>query len=217
MENEMEKIKIKLNKAYFVSKDNPKSKLKIIQSLQYITILLIFLLIILSMKDKIFSYQFKIKQYLETNNSINLYEKIRILKLLTNNDELEYKGVQKCLLNDPDKIFCIYHLIIPKEVIGKKRMLLGDKSDGCYVLLDDFENIKIAYSFGISTNIQFDKALADKGIDVYMYDHTINSLPYQNPKFHWKKIGLCGIGKHDKDMKIWRKYYWKMVIIMNRI
>ena len=124
-----------------------------------------------------------------------------MLKILTNNDESEYKGAKKCLLNDPDKEFCIYHIIIPKEVIGKKRILLGDKRDGCYVLLDDFENIKIAYSFGISANIQFDKALADRGIDVYMYDHTIYNLPYQNPKFHWKKIGLCGTGRQYNNMK----------------
>ena len=124
-----------------------------------------------------------------------------MLKILTNNDEMEYKGIKECLLNNPDKEFCIYHLLLTKEVIGKKRILLGAKYDGCYVLLDDFKNIKIAYSFGIHTNIQFDKALADKGIDVFMYDHTINSLPYENPKFHWKKIGLCGVGQKHQNMK----------------
>ena len=25
-----------------------------------------------------------------------------------------------------------------------------------------------------------------------MYDHTINSLPYNNSRFHWKKIGIGG-------------------------
>ena len=83
------------------------------------------------------------------------------------------------------KKFCIYHLILPKKVLCKKRVLIGDKSGGCYVLLDDFKNIKIAYSFGIGNLISFDKALADKGINVYMYDHTINSLPYQHTKFLW--------------------------------
>ena len=34
-----------------------------------------------------------------------------------------------------------------------------------------------------------------------MYDHTINSLPEQNPKFHWKKIGLCGIGRKLPNLK----------------
>ena len=60
-------------------------------------------------------------------------------------------------------------------------------------LLDDFENIKIAYSIGIDHEISFDKALAEKNIDVYMYDHIINELSHQNKKFHWKKIGISGI------------------------
>ena len=66
---------------------------------------------------------------------------------------------------------CIYHLLCPKEVVGKKRVLAGpDREGGTYVMLDDFEDIKIVYSLGIDDNIDFDKAIADKGIDVYMYD-----------------------------------------------
>ena len=38
--------------------------------------------------------------------------------------------------------------------------------------------------------VQYDKSLTDRGIDVYMYDHAIDKLPYENDKFHWKKIGL---------------------------
>jgi len=34
-----------------------------------------------------------------------------------------------------------------------------------------------------------------------MYDHTIKSLPYKNPKFHWKKIGLCGKSTQNPNMK----------------
>lgn len=75
------------------------------------------------------------------------------------------------------------------------------KKDGSYVLLNDFKNIKIAYSFGIRREIQFDKYLADKGIDVYMYDHTINSLPYNNTKFHWKKIGITHKNKENNFLK----------------
>lgn len=43
--------------------------------------------------------------------------------------------------------------------------------------------------------------MADRGIDVYMYDHTINSLPYNNTKFHWKKIGITGKNKNNKMLK----------------
>ncbi len=109
--------------------------------------------------------------------------------------------MKNCLLNNPDEQLCIYHLIAPKKVIGKNRILLGTKSDGCYVLLDDFKDIKIAYSFGIANMIQFDTELANRGIDVYMYDHTINGLPYQNPRFHWKKIGIRGKNEVNSNLK----------------
>ena len=26
-------------------------------------------------------------------------------------------------------------------------------------------------------------------------------MPYENPKFHWKKIGICGVGKQYPNMK----------------
>ena len=131
----------------------------------------------------------------------DIKNRINILKKMTNNDPYIYRHMENCLLNDADKYFCIYHLIYPKKVIGKNRILIGRKSDGCYVLLDDFENIKIAYSFGISNVIQFDDELAKRGIDVYIYDHTINSLPYNNSKFHWSKIGLCGRNNRTANLK----------------
>ena len=126
------------------------------------------------------------------SSRIKKYSLIEKLKLLTYNDKSEYEGAKNCLENNPDKQLCIYQFLCPKEVKGKKRILLGNRYDGSYVIINDFKNIKIAYSIGISHKIQFDKALADRGIDVYMYDHTIKKLPYENMKFHWKKIGIGG-------------------------
>ena len=131
----------------------------------------------------------------DKNNSkkykdLHIFSSIELLRLMTLNDKELYEGTEKCLLNNPDEELCIYQFLCPKEVKGKNKILLGDRKDGSYVMLNDFENIKIAYSIGINRMIQFDKALADRGIDVYMYDHTINNLPYENIKFHWKKIGL---------------------------
>ena len=82
-----------------------------------------------------------------------------------------------------------YYLLSIKEVLGYKKIRIGKNKDGGYILLNDLKNIKIGYSFGISREISFDKGLADKNIDVFMYDHTINKLPFENSKFHWKKIG----------------------------
>ena len=100
-----------------------------------------------------------------------------------------------------EKEYKFYRQLCPKEVIGKKKVLYGEPRDGAYVLLDDLSDIKIAYSFGISNIIHFDKALADKGIDVYMYDYTVNGLPYENTKFHFKKIGITCEYKKSSNMK----------------
>ena len=131
----------------------------------------------------------------------NISDKINLLKIIYNNNKKYYQGAENCLLNDPDKQLCIYHLLVPKKVIGKEKILTGRKRDGSYVILNDFKNIKIAYSFGISRMIQFDKFLADRGIDVYMYDHTIKSLPYNNKNFHWKKIGISGKNNKNRLLK----------------
>ena len=88
-----------------------------------------------------------------------------------------------------------------KKCSWKKRILAGTKSDGCYVILDDLADIKYAYSFGIEAKIPFDTYLANKDIDVYIYDHTINNLPYNNPKFHWQKIGICGKNNQTDKLK----------------
>ena len=48
-----------------------------------------------------------------------------------------------------DDQLCIYHLLATKEILGKKRILLGPKSDGSYIMLNDFENNKYVYSFGV--------------------------------------------------------------------
>jgi len=135
------------------------------------------------------------------NLKYNVSDKIMLLRIITNNKKQNYQGIENCLLKDSDSQHCIYHLIAPKHVIGKERILIGEKKDGCYVLLNDFENIKIAYSFGVGPFIQFDRVLAEKGIDVYMYDHTINSLPYNHAKFHWKKIGITGKNKSNNFLK----------------
>jgi len=70
---------------------------------------------------------------------------------------------------------------------------LGREQDGGYIMLDDFKGRKIAYSFGISDDVSWDKDAAERGMDVYMYDHTIEGLPEEHPRFHWQKIGLAGI------------------------
>lgn len=74
-----------------------------------------------------------------------------------------------------------------------------DLGDGAYIMADDLTNINIAYSFGIADDVSWDMAMAENGMDVYMYDHTIEKLPVEHPQFHWKKVGLDA--KESSTMK----------------
>ena len=142
-----------------------------------------------------------------------IYQKLTIKYLEKNiNKKIENLNYTNLILNQQiEAIFyylhninnksSIYQLLRPKDVYGKKKVRIGKEGDGGYVLLNDLENISIAYSFGIFNDVSFDLELAEKNIDVFMYDHTIQKLPFYNKKFHWKKFGLTGIKTNDFFMK----------------
>lgn len=78
-----------------------------------------------------------------------------------------------------------------QQVASEKRFVrIGRNHDGGYLMLDDFAEKKIAYSIGIANDVSWDQDMVDRGLDVYMYDHTIEGLPYEHEKFHYFKIGL---------------------------
>lgn len=88
----------------------------------------------------------------------------------------------------------VISLLSPMDVIGGRYVRVGCEGDGGYVMLDEFarKQIDAAYSFGIGGNVSWDESIAERGIDIYMYDHSIQGLPKQNERFHFFKLGLTG-------------------------
>lgn len=81
------------------------------------------------------------------------------------------------------------NLFRPHRVIGKQKVRLGSRFDGGYVMLDDFENISLALSFGVGGNPSWDIDIAQKGIPVWQFDHTIPAPPKQkNIEFYAEPI-----------------------------
>lgn len=78
---------------------------------------------------------------------------------------------------------------------------LGREHDGGYILVDDFhESNGIVYSLGIADDISFDKDLANRGYEVYMYDNSIECPPEEHGLFHFFKYGIgCGANLHTLD------------------
>lgn len=94
----------------------------------------------------------------------------------------EYSKLLKCKRMDQAINFC----------------RIGRVNDGGYIMADSFENVRIAYSFGICDDVSWDEDIANKGIDVFMYDHTISGLPKDNAKFHFSRIGLSST-RHEEN------------------
>jgi hypothetical protein len=57
-------------------------------------------------------------------------------------------------------------------------------------MVDAFNGVEIAYSLGICDDVSWDFDIAQLGIDVYQYDHTIDKLPFEHGRFHWEKIDI---------------------------
>lgn len=91
----------------------------------------------------------------------------------------------------------IISLLSPMDVKGQNYVRVGRDCDGGYVMLDDFQKEKpdAAYSFGIGQDVSWDEAIANYGIDVFMFDHLIDRLPKHHPKFHYFKTGVTGYEK----------------------
>ena len=81
-------------------------------------------------------------------------------------------------------------LIRPMEAIGTKRERLGRPNDGGYVIVSDLQPGQPVYSLGISDDVSFDLDLANRGHDIYMYDHTIEGVPVAHPRFHFYKRAI---------------------------
>jgi hypothetical protein len=83
-------------------------------------------------------------------------------------------------------------MLRPHRAAGYSKIRLGRNNDGGYVMLDDFDGIDAVYSLGIKDDVSWDLEIANRGLPVYQYDHTIDALPQSHALFHWSKIGIGG-------------------------
>jgi hypothetical protein len=87
----------------------------------------------------------------------------------------------------------LIRLLAPVDVTSAGFVRVGRDHDGGYVMLDAFSpRPDAAYSLGIADDTSWDADIADRGIDVYMYDHTISKLPADHSRFHFFRHGICG-------------------------
>lgn len=91
-------------------------------------------------------------------------------------------------------------LLQVKKVRDKRYIRVGGDNDGAYIMLDAFQRGMRAYSFGIGSNVTWDLSMAECGIDVFMYDHTISGLPVSHDMFHFQRYGVASQDKPKKRL-----------------
>ena len=90
-------------------------------------------------------------------------------------------------------------LLTVKKIVGKNLIRVGKHNDGGYIMVDNFQNSGVAYSFGISDDVSWDADMAARGYEIFMYDPTIDALPAANPKFHFFREGIAGTDIDDRS------------------
>ncbi len=84
-------------------------------------------------------------------------------------------------------------LIRPSTPLGFAKLRVGNaRGDGGYVMVDDLDGVAGAVSIGIGGDVSWDLAIAERGIDVHQYDHTVPGPPIDHARFRFKRIGIGG-------------------------
>ena len=100
------------------------------------------------------------------------------------------------MLDRNDSVASVLRLLAPVSVEGFAKRRVGASNDGGFVMLDDLQPVGIAYSLGIGPDVSWDLDLAERGVDIYQYDHTVAETPVSHPRFQHFRIGIA----HDDSL-----------------
>jgi hypothetical protein len=89
-----------------------------------------------------------------------------------------------------DELRATLRLLEPRKAIGFSKKRVGSPGDGGYVQLGDLEGITHAFSFGVCDDDTWDLAMAQSGVPVEQFDHSVEKAPSTHPllRFHRKMI-----------------------------
>lgn len=129
---------------------------------------------------------FKVR-LITTSEFDEIFAALKYLQLIQSRNQFKYLPN---ICESREKLIKIYTMIAPKKVKGIKKVRFGNVNDGGYVCLDYFKGIKAAVSLGINDDVSWDIDIADRGLQIYQYDHTVDAPPvkHKNFLFHKTKI-----------------------------
>jgi hypothetical protein len=97
-------------------------------------------------------------------------------------------------------VIAALRLLVPWDLEGQRKVLLGAPGDGSYVLVDRCRPSQAVLSFGIGPTVSFDLAMAERGHRIFMFDHTIDAVPAQHERFTWIRTGLASVSGQSPEL-----------------
>ena len=71
--------------------------------------------------------------------------------------------------------------------IEQELIRIGPSKDGGYLLPDDLDGIEYCFSPGVADCSDFELDLANRGMNIFMADRSVNEPPEKDPRFHFIK------------------------------
>lgn len=93
-------------------------------------------------------------------------------------------GVHPAMATPRDEIAGLISRLRP-VTCDTQLVRLGPAGDGGYLVPDDLEGVGACFSPGVDTVAGFELDCAERGMDVYMADASVDGPPVTHPKFHF--------------------------------
>ena len=86
-----------------------------------------------------------------------------------------------------DKALALLRALAPSRCTSAAKARYGRIGDGGYVHLDHFDGLDAAISLGIGSEVSWDVAMAEHGLEVYQFDNSVDAPPTASPRFHFTR------------------------------
>jgi hypothetical protein len=100
---------------------------------------------------------------------------------------------------EQDRLREVLRLLRPQDAFGVKKVRLGGKGDGGYVVLDDFIGIETVIGCGVGWDVSFERTFAERGIPVQLYDHTVEKPPHDHRNFNFHRRRVSAVRAADAE------------------
>ena len=88
------------------------------------------------------------------------------------------------------RIVALLRQLLPFDVKDRGFHRFGRELDGGYVMIDDLSMARAAISCGIATEVSWDREMAERGLIVHQFDHTVEASPEQHQNFRFRKLAI---------------------------